>query len=704
MKINSFVFHESLPNNEDVLPVATDGWVAVADGMGGSGCTDHRVDTEKRKDLETVLRVVLPEYFDEKNASANDLMKPYVEGDGKEPSYLAKIFAPCIENEENTSARWGSRTVMTRFLYGVMMRAAEGKKELTDKDAAEMGKFIDKGLVRVKEGMGLEVEDRGKSSMPSTFAAVHFSEREDGKYDVEAVWAGDSRCYLLDGNGLRRISVDDEDESKLLVNFFCADYPVNLRVRRYVADAPFAVLCGSDGFFDVYDRKELTVEARFLGDVFEVGSFDALKEKLEERYACNSNDDTSVAFTAVGYESYEEFKNSIAAHKNETMALYEKHVKLSDIVNLVDKPEGRVTVSVCDRFEMKFRDVAKAIVKNYYEDGKDVLLSEKWREAISTAEKEYLADEESRRKAKADKLGDAVYAYIEEKGFFESFLKNAKFEGAAYKAVKEYREACERYESEKGRIVALNGRKEDLAKEKSAVYSELVAEQRRLADAYVLVVGKSEKGDENEQTLVRERIKLSFRMNTVAKIENILAGDGELFKIKSGGEYENIFYRAAKCAKYSAECESELSKAEAVCARRENERNEALKRLRAFIPGFVKISEKIFTQELIAAVGLDKAEEKISEDELREAVTAVIVERYGADREFMDSTLADFKANPEAETCIDAIFPSSRLADFKNYYKYRSLSDSEEFVNYRKQMEEYGIKESALIASDAEEE
>ena len=92
----------------------------------------------------------------------------------------------------------------------------------------------------------------------------------------------------------------------------------------------------------------------------------------------------------------------------------------------------------------------------------------------------------------------------------------------------------------------------------------------------------------------------------------------------------------------------------------------------------------------------------VDEDELRRLVSDTLAARFGKDAGVMNATLEVFRREPAATSCIDRIFPASRLADFRRYYLHRGDADLPAFAEYRQEMEAYDREGDALLAFPAE--
>lgn len=699
MKDLSFVFHVSTPNNEDVEPLLYKNWLAAADGMGGSGCMRHRVEEKYRASLQAVLGCVLPEY--EKSASHPDLapLLPYAEG---ENCYFARIFAPLIKDEVNTSARWASRIVMARFLYFLV--AAEGAGKCDPDDAQfveETEKFISRGLERAKSVLHLSVDNPSMTLLPTTFAALRYLPVSEEDCAVHALWAGDSRCYVLDAQGLRKLSADDEDESKLLTNSFNAEGHARLNCRAYRLKMPFVLLCASDGFFDAYDKTGLPVEAKLLGDILGATSAEQLKEALVARYNNNLSDDTSVAFVPVGFDSYEEIRSLLSARRKQMDELYALHRECAPVLALIDKPEFRVTATICDRFQMKFADIIRALTQAYYQGKKESLLTSWWREVIAQSETECRQEFSERARERREQLKKEAAEEIEKRGYAACFRRKIVPGGWITDHVEALRTATEALAKAEAKLASFSSCREKLFQEREELRRNLRAEQRELLSEFLPLVDAPEGAAEDELSDSKLRCSLTFWLNNLSRLELYLfdrklkLGDAE-----RNGKYRKMFRKAEDYYEHCKRAEADEIRAKSECALCEKEYRAALKKVKDHISTILQERRNLLSAEFIADLDMDAIMfGQIAREELCERVSQKLVQEYAKDPRMIADTLDAYKTS--AESCIDYLFPASRLADFRKYYLYRGEAGSEKYVSYRARLAAYEEGTDALLRAPA---
>lgn len=208
MRDLKFAFYSVL-KNEDADPYSGDNLMIVADGLGGAGSIVHSIDRDKHHDLyESIMASAFGDCPDIAAKLGDD--------------YFKKLIAPMIDDKNDTSALWASRIVMARCAYAII---ANDQYEELDKENVRkhLAGFIQKGLESVKDKFKLEKGTYfGQKILPTTLAFVRYKEDKD-QVVAETLWAGDSRCYALTIDGLKILSIDDEDSSGSITNCFHAD-------------------------------------------------------------------------------------------------------------------------------------------------------------------------------------------------------------------------------------------------------------------------------------------------------------------------------------------------------------------------------------------------------------------------------------------------------------------------------------------------
>ena len=692
----SFVFHISKPNNEDVEPVIYNNWLAVADGMGGAGCMKHVVDKKFSHSLAAVLSYVLPEYATKINDPRYQALRYYIYGDNSgRPSYFSSIFESCINEDCNTSAHWASRIVMARFLYYVIKADAEGSSVVNEKEYFDgLAAFINKGLVDTKKRLELTVSNPDMSVLPTTCVAAHYSDLNEEECIVHSVWAGDSRCYVLSSNGLQKLTLDDEDESKLLTNHFSADMAAELHYRVYRLRKPFILIGASDGFFDAYDKSNLTVEARLLLDIFNSSSVEELYSALVERYDKNLSDDTSVAFVPVGFSGYEHIKNILTDRFNKINDLYSRHKEYAPIVALIDKPEHIVTTSICDRFESRFGEIIKALVEVYFSSQEDLLLTQWWKDTIMQCHNECENELAMQKKTRREKLKEHILECITSQPYSDCFKKKIRLNGGISSIILNFHDLSENLEKLRSKRNIFELRSESFRKELKEILEEVWREQEQLIAQLNESLLLSANMWDNELQAInanKNRQHITYSMNLLSRIESFsLSGDLNISEKEYNGTYKKLIHKSENFRERRVKHNNEVKDLENKIHEAERNINGCLKKIKTHIDRILELRHEIFTNDFISKFGMDNIiNGVVAKEDIESLVASKLVARYAKDDNVIQYSLNLYKSNPSSVSCVDRIFPTAKLCDFRTYYLNKDRAQSAEFVQYRKDLDDY---------------
>lgn len=258
---------------EDAPPVATDRYAIVCDGLGGAGHTKHSLPDEENPGTVT----------------------------------------------ERTSAYLGSRIVAERVerFFAEHWEEWAGPEQTPEIGvyAGQLKEELDRAIQDCVEKMRIRIPV-GKTIkiFPTTLASAVFLPCEEG-LTVAAVWAGDSRVYLLTpSKGLRLLSLDDADGAAESMNsgtvmtncVYAGSFFLNYCV--YTLREPGLVFCCSDGCFD-YLRSPLHLEWLLLHTIQNMPQEDGrqpgeiLGESIRDGIYQTIRDDTTMAGLCVGLPS-----------------------------------------------------------------------------------------------------------------------------------------------------------------------------------------------------------------------------------------------------------------------------------------------------------------------------------------------------------------------------------------------------------------
>jgi len=151
-------------------------------------------------------------------------------------------------------------------------------------------------------------------SFPTTIAGARVT-HVGGLGDVTALWAGDSRVYVLAATGLHQITADhvkgDIDpyenlrKDAPLTNVACADTPVQIFTRAFRVPPPFLVLCATDGCFG-YLRTPMHFEDLLLDAFCHGRSPEEVDQLLRTKIDPVTGDDASLCWCASGWHEFAE--------------------------------------------------------------------------------------------------------------------------------------------------------------------------------------------------------------------------------------------------------------------------------------------------------------------------------------------------------------------------------------------------------------
>jgi len=231
-----------------------------------------------------------------------------------------------------TGAYMASRVVSgaTKKWFSVLpvKDEVEVYKQYIDKSFEIANEYADKDTIVIKGSM--------RKPFPTTIALALNRITKKG-LETNFIWAGDSRGYVLDDNGLHQITVDDINGEDAMSNLSNDGVLTNvahltgnyvLHNRKIILKKPSIIFCATDGCFG-YLSTPMEFENLLLETMSRSNSPDEWKKLLIEtlrNYAC---DDYTISLLAVGYNDFNKMKKSFIKRFQELQQNY--------IVNLSEK-------------------------------------------------------------------------------------------------------------------------------------------------------------------------------------------------------------------------------------------------------------------------------------------------------------------------------------------------------------------------------
>ena len=392
MKNLAFKFYSVL-KNEDAMPYIGGDLLVAADGLGGSGSAIHHIDRSKHPDMHSEIMSGI--FADILHASPELLQ------------YIEELIAPLLDERDDTSALWASRIVMARCVFAL----TEGpfrEARLDDKEVrADLAEFISKGLHSAVETFDLiNGKYDNQRLLPTTLAFIRFAEQKNSVI-AETVWAGDSRCYVLTAEGLKLLSVDDEDGSGSITNLFYADNPkIHLNYLRHEIQKPCILLAVSDGIFDPFDPHDhLGVEYTLLSAISESNSEQELADKLHGFFDGVHGDDATMAFVALGFSDFADMKKALKARTDKISSIRRKQEEMYSALEVMNLSEEDARHYVTSRTSDRYDYIISAVVDAIERGIDDVAITAEIRGIVEGNQK---ANRAAAEKAKMERREQAL--------------------------------------------------------------------------------------------------------------------------------------------------------------------------------------------------------------------------------------------------------------------------------------------------------
>lgn len=148
-------------------------------------------------------------------------------------------------------------------------------------------------------------------ALPTTMAAIALqrSHRRSSEWLCHVFWSGDSRAYAFEPDGARQLMTDDlRDPTDALTNLrrdsvvsnaMSADTEFHINYRRVKLEAPFVLVCATDGCFG-YLPTPMHFEHLVLSPLTSTRTVTGWSDAIQHDISAVTGDDAAMAVMAVG--------------------------------------------------------------------------------------------------------------------------------------------------------------------------------------------------------------------------------------------------------------------------------------------------------------------------------------------------------------------------------------------------------------------
>lgn len=182
-------------------------------------------------------------------------------------------------------------------------------------------------------------------TLPTTAAAALI--RMGNEMTVSAIWAGDSRVFILDEHGLAQLTVDDTTvpdplenlyEDGLLQNILACGKPVKLHCRTVRVKTPCMVISATDGCFG-YVSTPMEFEGLLLETLLSSGSVAEWEEQVKNAISAVAGDDHSLCLAAFGYSDFKSLQDTV---RERYTNLKERYLNQIGMLSIEDRQSRRI--------------------------------------------------------------------------------------------------------------------------------------------------------------------------------------------------------------------------------------------------------------------------------------------------------------------------------------------------------------------------
>ncbi|MFD3675628.1 serine/threonine protein phosphatase [Streptomyces sp. NPDC058613] len=190
-------------------------------------------------------------------------------------------------------------------------------------DSAHLKEYVDFFHERAPQRRS-KIGGQMRRQLPTTVAAIEYRSQSGDRVEFRALWAGDSRAYLLDpDHGLQVLTRDHTVESDTLellrsdppmTNTVCKDRDFFLEEYTLECALPSVLLTATDGFFG-YVLTPADFENILLSTLREAGNESEWADLIRREVQGCTADDATLGLVALGYKDFTQLRSRFAVRQ-----------------------------------------------------------------------------------------------------------------------------------------------------------------------------------------------------------------------------------------------------------------------------------------------------------------------------------------------------------------------------------------------------
>ena len=198
-------------------------------------------------------------------------------------------------------------------------------------------------------------------AFPTTLAAEILTPdpANSGMVNVSCLWSGDSRCYILETNGLRQVSVDDLPvtdamqnlrEDAAMLNVISASHRYEIHEQTLTIRKPCICITATDGCFG-YFKSPMEFEKILLGTLINARSIADWKNLLMQIWRSTAGDDFTICMAGLGFGDFETVQGSFRLRQSKIEKLYPHKAEMPESTLMAQWEEYRTDYEQYQRTE-----------------------------------------------------------------------------------------------------------------------------------------------------------------------------------------------------------------------------------------------------------------------------------------------------------------------------------------------------------------